>query len=78
MSKPLTAKRTLRRGGPQLEPRNHSGATRHRASQRAGISADPLVVGARPGLDDYASPAKRFFLMMAWTPQLPSTTCVMP
>ncbi len=28
--------------------------------------------------DDYASPAKRLFLMIAWTPQLPSTTCVMP
>ena len=33
---------------------------------------------ALQSLTDYASPAKRFFFTMACTPQLPSTTCVMP
>jgi hypothetical protein len=35
---------------------------------------DPRALGP----DDYASPEKRLFFMMACTPQLPSTTCVMP
>jgi hypothetical protein len=39
------------------------------------------VINQSPGKRiraDYASPAKRFFFTMACTPQLPSTTCVMP
>ena len=57
-------------------------ATALQSVTRAANSAlAARVINQRPAgrvREDYASPAKRFFFTMACTPQLPSTTCVMP
>ena len=53
-------------------------ATALQSAIRASSSALDARVISENLAEDYASPAKRLFFMMACTPQLPSTTCVMP
>src|SRR5581483_3154201 len=61
--------------GEEEGPRAVSAAPRAAASGRRRGGLTPR--GVSPPRD-YDSPAKRLFLMMAWTPQLPSTTWVIP